>query len=121
MLVFIAFASGNKYIFFIGVAINGFTQTIVRAIISSRAAGLAGLQRRGEVMGIMASVMSLAMFVSPMISGYLYNINKAWPFYFGAICIFFAFIVIYFFRNGFGLPEHLVDANNPETLDAISA
>jgi MFS family permease len=95
-MAFLAFASGNVYIFFLGLAINGFTQTIVRAVISSRAAGLAGPKRRGEVMGIMASIMSLAMFVSPIFAGYLYNINHALPFYYGAVCLVAAFIVIRF-------------------------
>lgn len=93
-LAFIAFASGNIYIFFLGLMINGFTQTIVRAVINSRSAGLAGPQRRGEVLGIMASIMSLAMFISPIIAGFLYNMNHAWPFYYGATCLMLAFFVI---------------------------
>jgi DHA1 family tetracycline resistance protein-like MFS transporter len=119
-MAFLAFASGNVYIFFLGLAINGFTQTIVRAVISSRSAGLAGPKRRGEVMGIMASIMSLAMFVSPIFAGYLYNINRALPFYYGAICLVAAFFVIRFCcftpKN-----EHLVQDDSFVESETITA
>lgn len=119
-LAFLAFASGRVYIFFFGLILNAFTQTIMRAVITSRSAGLAGHRRRGEVMGIMASIMSLAMFISPVFAGFLYNLNHAWPFYYGAICLMLAFFVIRFYG---AIPKnvHLVTEKSIGMTETITA
>lgn len=119
ILAFISFASGNKMIFFIGVGLNALTQTIIRAVMSSRMAGLAGPTRRGEVMGIITSIMSLGMFVSPMIAGWLYGQNKNWPFYYGAMCLLVAFLVIKFCCR-VQVAAHLIDSEHMELGEVVS-
>lgn len=119
-LAFLAFASGRIYIFFLGLIINAFTQTVMRAVISSRSIGLAGPKRRGEVMGIMASIMSLGMFISPIFAGFLYDVNHNLPFYYGAACLVAAFFVIRFCCHS---PEdqHLVREESFAESETITA
>lgn len=119
-LAFLAFASGQVYVFFLGLLINGFTQTVMRAVMTSRSAGLAGAKRRGEVMGIITSIMSLALFLSPILAGYLYDLNHNWPFYYGALCLLAAFLVI---RKAKYAPksEHLVDEAGIGESEVITA
>jgi MFS family permease len=51
--------------------------------VSSRAAGIAGQKRRGEVLGIMASVLSASMIAGPLLAGALFDIEPFLPF---AVC-----------------------------------
>jgi DHA1 family quinolone resistance protein-like MFS transporter len=115
---FLAFASHRAWLFIIGMVINGLTQTIVRAITTSRVAGLAGQTKRGEVMGIMSSIMAFTMFVSPIIAGYLYAVDYSWPFYYGAFAVFMAAIAIKCCPLE---SKKVVDSQNMEDTEIISA
>jgi DHA1 family tetracycline resistance protein-like MFS transporter len=63
-----------------GIVLYIFSQSLLRVTVASRAAGMAGNRRRGEVLGIMASVLSAAMIVGPLLAGALFDIKPFLPF-----------------------------------------
>lgn len=69
-------------------------QSTLRVVMSSGVAGAAGPKRRGEVLGIMASIMSVSMIVGPLIAGSLFQKSVQLPFAFNAIILTFAFFIM---------------------------
>ena len=68
------------YLLIFGIIFHVFSQSLLRVVMTSRAAGIAGPRRRGEVLGIMSSVVSLAMIGGPLLAGSLFEIKPFLPF-----------------------------------------
>ena len=68
---FFLMSFGNLAIFFLGLLVMAFSQSLLRVIVTSRVAGFAGPARRGEALGAMSSIMSAAMIFGPIIGGAL--------------------------------------------------
>jgi len=86
----------NVYLFIFGMIINVFTQSVLRVVISSRVAGIAGHFRRGEALGVMSSVLSAAMITGPLVAGLVFEAHPSLPFIFGALSLGAAFLVMKF-------------------------
>ncbi|NTW27193.1 MAG: TCR/Tet family MFS transporter, partial [Candidatus Moranbacteria bacterium] len=85
----------QKILFFaFGLFFVTMAQSTLRVILSSTIAGSAGNMRRGEVMGIMSSVMSISMIVGPLLAGALFAGNYSWPFLMNVALLFVAFIIM---------------------------
>ncbi len=67
-------------IFLFGMVIITFSQSVLRVTLNSQIAGSAEANERGEVMGILAGVMSLSTIVGPIIAGYVFQIKENLPF-----------------------------------------
>ena len=67
-------------LFAIGLLFITLAQSTLRVVISSGVAGFAGPMRRGEVLGIMSSVLSVSMIIGPILAGALFQINVQLPF-----------------------------------------
>ncbi len=63
-----------------GIVFFVFSHSLLRVVMTSRFAGIAGPRRRGEVLGVMSSVLSLAMIGGPLLAGYLFEIKPFFPF-----------------------------------------
>lgn len=70
----------SVYVLVAGIVLNVFSQSLLRVVVSSRAAGIAGHRRRGEVLGIMSSVLSIAMVGGPLLAGALFEVKHSIPF-----------------------------------------
>lgn len=108
---FILLGSSVFWIFCIALLLTTFGQSILRVVITSQVVGKSPNTERGEVLGIMSSITSLSMMIGPFLAGILYGDNKTWPFYFGALCLLFAFLVLYQKRKELKnspLPEDVV-------------
>ena len=70
----------STYFLVVGIVFHVFSHSLLRVVMTSHAAGVAGLRRRGEVLGIMSSVLSLAMIGGPLLAGYLFEIKPFFPF-----------------------------------------
>lgn len=92
---FFAMAIHNLIIFFAGMFLVFLSQSILRVVMSSGAAGIAGHQRRGEVLGIMSSILSLAMVIGPIVAGAVFTAHKSLPYILGGIAVFAAFLIMY--------------------------
>jgi predicted MFS family arabinose efflux permease len=83
-----------KILFLFGMFIGALAQSTLRVVMSSRSAGIAGEERRGEVLGILASVLSLAMIGGPLLAGFLFGIKPFFPFLVSAVALLAAFFVM---------------------------
>ncbi len=86
----------NIYIFIFGCLVMVFSQSVLRAVVSSRTVGLARKDMKGEVTGIMASIMMLGMVIGPLLSGVFFGVNEHLPFIISAIILVLAFWYMYF-------------------------
>ncbi|MBI2618587.1 MAG: MFS transporter [Ignavibacteriales bacterium] len=66
------------------------SQSILRVVITSRVAGLAPPPMKGEVLGIMTSLMAASMVIAPIIAGVLFELNISLPFVFGVLLMAFS-------------------------------
>jgi MFS family permease len=83
-------------IFFFGVGLLFVTlaQSTLRVVLSSSIASSAGKFNRGEVMGIMASIMSASMIIGPLMAGSLFVSNHHWPFLLNVVLLMTAFLIM---------------------------
>lgn len=110
---FFLMSSGNLVIFFLGLLVMAFNQSILRVIVTSRVAGFAGPAKKGETLGAMSSIMSAAMIVGPIIGGALFEIRTSLPFIFSSLAILVSFFVMKKFGMEIpegGITEELEDA-----------
>lgn len=97
VLAFGMLALSTPYIaFFIaGILLNTFAQAIIRTVTTSELSGI-DPERRGENLGVMNSVMSLAMVVSPLVAGMLFEKSHALPYILASITACIAFVIMFF-------------------------
>lgn len=81
---FVFMGSHMLPLFVIGVPVAGVSQAILRVVMTSQAAGQAQPQMKGEVIGIMSSLMAASLVVAPVIAGVLFEWNDVLPFVFAA-------------------------------------
>jgi DHA1 family tetracycline resistance protein-like MFS transporter len=81
-------------LFALGIFLTTLGQSTLRVVMSSGVAGVAGQLRRGEVMGIMGSIMSIAMIVGPLLAGALFEKNMQYPFLMNIFLLIAAFLVM---------------------------
>lgn len=85
--------------FFVGIIIGIFAQSVLRAVFTSQVIGMAEPNAKGEAMGILTSVLSLGMVVGPLMTGPLYTYKSNFPFLASSILMFGAFGIIYYNRR----------------------
>jgi DHA1 family tetracycline resistance protein-like MFS transporter len=107
------FMLGTKslIIFCIALVFTTFGQSVLRVVMTSQVVGFAGREKRGEVLGIMSSIASLSMIISPFIAGFLYERYAPLPYYVSAIYLTVAFILLFLKRKKLSketLPEDVV-------------
>lgn len=98
--------------FAVGLILTTVGQSTLRVVISSSVAGAAGQARRGEVMGIMASIISASMIAGPLIAGALFEINVSYPYIFSAMSL----LVAFFIMKKCCVNEKIVEQENVEVL-----
>lgn len=99
-------------LFVVGIVLITFAQSTLRVVMSSGVAGAAGAMRRGEVMGIMSSLLSVAMIFGPMIAGGLYQVHIKIPFMLNAMLLMIAFLIM----RKFSEREKLAETANVDVL-----
>lgn len=83
-------ASENVALFYTSLPFLGTSQAILRVIITNKAVNQVDAKMKGEIMGTIASIMTAAMVVSPLIAGYLFELSSNLPFIAAAIFTLFA-------------------------------
>lgn len=81
-------------LFFVGIFLTTLGQSTLRVVMSSGIAGVAGQMRRGEVMGVMASIASASMIVGPLLAGALFEKNIQLPFLMNIGLLIIAFLIM---------------------------
>lgn len=86
-------------LFFVGILIGVFAQSVLRAVFTSQVLGSAEVHVKGEAMGILTSVLSLGMVVGPLFTGPVYTYKINFPFFVSSILMLTAFGIIYRHRK----------------------
>lgn len=86
-------ASQNLIAFFVSLPFIGTSQAVYRVVVANEAIQNADPKMKGEVMGIIASVMTGAMVISPIAAGILFEMNISYPFIAAATFVIAAFFV----------------------------
>jgi len=107
---FILVGIGNIYILILGLLFLIFPQSILRIVVSSSVAGIAGKEKRGESLGVMSSVMALGMVIAPPLAGLLFEKHHSMPFLISAFFVILAFLVMKFYSPR---AEKFVEQNPP--------
>lgn len=99
--IFLPFAFGYlimalpfKFAFILGLIVTAFGQSTLRAIMNSQIIGFADADKQGEMMGILASLMSLSMILGPILGGLVYEVWSGLPFVFAGIILLIVFVFI---------------------------
>jgi DHA1 family tetracycline resistance protein-like MFS transporter len=91
-------ASSDLMLFLIALPFVGSGQAVYRVVVANEAIHRSDPTMRGEIMGTIASVMTGAMVISPLIAGVLFEQNIILPFLAGAAAVLIALIIS--FRGG---------------------
>jgi len=94
-LGFLLLTSKLFFIFCIALLLTTFGQSILRVVMTSQVVGQSPPAQRGEVLGIMSSIVSLSMMIGPFLAGFMYEKYRALPFLFGFLCLSLAFFFLY--------------------------
>ncbi len=94
---YLLMAIPNIFVFLLALLPMILGQSLLRVIMSSRASGIAGIKRRGEVLGIMSSIQSTAAIIGPLISGIIYANIRYLPFLIASATMFMVFIIFKYF------------------------
>jgi len=72
-------------LFYVGLFLLANSQSNLRVVITSRVAGLSPPQMKGEVLGILSSLMAASMVFAPVIAGALFELDVVLPYAFGTV------------------------------------
>jgi MFS family permease len=75
----------------------GTGQSVFRVVLTSQVAGTADPQSKGEKLGMLSSMMSLCMVLGPVLSGPLFEMNDAYPYYVAALFLAVGLVLTYRF------------------------
>lgn len=104
-----------KFAFILGLIITAFGQSIMRVVMNSQIIGFSNTKEQGEMMGILASIMSLSMILGPLIGGAVYEAHPSLPFILSAIILFITFLFVYKTYKKINPIEHI----NLEPIDVL--
>lgn len=88
----------NILVFVIGLIMISFSQSILRIVLTSLAVKR-DERKRGEILGVLSSVMSLSMIVGPLLAGYLFEMKIYYPFLAASLISFIGLLVFYYTVN----------------------
>lgn len=69
--------------FYVGIPLVVCGQSILRVVITSRAAGLTSPHMKGEVIGTLTSLMAASMVIVPIVAGALFEMKDNIPYLIG--------------------------------------
>lgn len=86
-------------LFYVAVVLMATGQSILRVVVTSRVAGIAPAHMKGEVLGIMTSLMAASMVAAPLAAGLLFEMEISLPFLVGTILMFYSVHLEYRLRT----------------------
>ena len=91
---YFAMAVINLFVFGLAILFMALTQSVLRAVMSSRITGLSDQNKKGEIAGIMSALMTLGMIIGPIFIGSIYEYNPHLPFIISGVIMFVAFVIM---------------------------
>lgn len=90
IFIFIGFSVNNFAVFIFSLVVFAFTSSILRVVTNSQIAGAAPGNQKGEIIGIVQGLTSLAAIIIPPLCGYVFELNIVWPWYMASAIMFAA-------------------------------
>lgn len=84
-----------KFAFLFGLIVTALGHSVMRVVMTSQIIGFSNKNEQGEMMGILASIMSLSMILGPLLGGAVYEIGPSLPFILAGVILFITFIFVY--------------------------
>ncbi len=97
-LSFLVMSLRVEALFLTGVPLLASSQAVLRVVITNRVVGLADPHMKGEVLGILTSLMASAMVVAPVVAGALFEVYDVLPFVLSTLLMVVAFGIAMQFR-----------------------
>jgi DHA1 family tetracycline resistance protein-like MFS transporter len=95
-----------KFAFLFGLIVTALGHSVMRVVMTSQIIGFSNKNEQGEMMGILASIMSLSMILGPLIGGAVYEAHSGLPFVMAGIILFITFIFVYkTYKNKIPIPH----------------
>jgi MFS family permease len=85
-------------LFYLALIFSGTGQAVLRVVLTSQAAAASDPSRKGETMGILASLMAAYMVMAPILAGYLFEFHRSLPYLLSAVLLFIGVYFIYRFK-----------------------
>lgn len=85
----------NIYGLMIALILTTFGQSTLRGVMNSNILKEVDNNKKGEALGILSSIASLAMIIGPIVTGFIYAKNIYSPFFVSAVMLLIAFILVY--------------------------
>jgi len=82
-------------LFIVGAILTTFGQSVLRVVMNSQMIAKSNPTRRGEVMGISASIVSLTAAIAPLFAGWLFDLRPSLPFFAAAVFLGIGFFILY--------------------------
>ena len=98
-LGYIITAIPNILLFIVGLLFMTMGQSVLRVILTSLTIGK-NIKKRGEILGVLASIMSLSLVFGPLLAGVLFEIKPFYPFIGAGLFSFAGFLVFYYSTRG---------------------
>jgi DHA1 family tetracycline resistance protein-like MFS transporter len=86
-------ATQSSLFFFLSLPFIGTSQAVYRVVVSNQAIVKSDPLMKGEVLGTVASMMTVAMAITPIAAGFLFEMNISYPFIAGAVIVMGALII----------------------------
>lgn len=102
-------------IFIAGLIGVAFCQSVLRVVFTSQMVGNS-LDRKGEVLGALASVMSLAMIIGPVLAGALFVSHEKWPFFIASILSVVSLVILCYNKKKLERFDQEVEVPNDQTI-----
>jgi len=96
-LTFGYFFMSTKYliIFLLGILLTSTAQSVIRIILTSQAAKKSSVLEQGRNIGVLASIMSLAMIIGPLLAGISFTVKPSLSYFISAcITVILVFILV---------------------------
>ncbi len=84
-----------KFAFFFGLIVTAFGHSTMRVVMNSQIISFSDKKEQGEMMGILASLMSLSMIIGPLLGGLVYGIGASLPYVLSGLILSISFIFIF--------------------------
>lgn len=84
-------ATKSLILFYLSLLFHGAGQAVIRVAITSQVASIGDPARKGERLGTLASIISAAMVIAPILSGALFEVEPALPFIAAAVIMVAAY------------------------------
>lgn len=114
-LCFFLLSFSSLWIFILGLIGITFGQSILRVVITSQIVGNSP-EKRGEIFGATASIMSLAMIIGPFLAGTLFVSHEKLPFIFSGILALISLAILYFNKNRLSKFDTQAQPQNDQTI-----